>query len=245
MNIALLTGRAGLGSAFPNKNVHPVNGRPLMEYSVRAAQASRLIDDIYLSTDGERLKEVALECGIKIIDRPAELAQPTSQHIECIEHALHELAERKVHVKILIVLLCNVGIHPKGSIDKCINALTEDLSLDSAVTVREWGEHHPTRARKPDSEGLLVPILSVSPELASTRQLLETTYYIDGQVWAIQTRGGQLPPKGSAPFPFLGRRVYAVKNRDIVIDVHNEDDIQYTELWLRANDVRVSGNREY
>src|SRR5262245_45641053 len=118
MNIALLTGRGGAGSSFPGKNIYPILGRPLMLYPYLAAKRSRLIDDIYISTDGEEHNRVARDHGIKVIDRPPEFARPDSQHNECIDHALQVLRENRVPVETLTILMCNVGIQPEGKIDE-------------------------------------------------------------------------------------------------------------------------------
>lgn len=235
MKIALLTGRGGTGSSFPGKNVYPVLGQPLMLYPFFAAKRSKLVDDIYLSTDGEELKAVGRKHGIKIIDRPAEFARPDSQHNECIEHALSVFRELEVPVEILVVLMCNVGIQPEGKIDQCIQALLDDTSLDTAVTVREWGDHHPTRAKTLDSGGFLVPILDIKQPVTTTRQLLGETFYLDHQVWAFRIRDYKLAVGGYQPWDFMGRKVKGIPNRDLVIDIHNSADLEYTEMWLRSH----------
>jgi CMP-N,N'-diacetyllegionaminic acid synthase len=235
MNIALITGRGGAGSSFPGKNVYPIFGRPLMLYSYLAAQQSMLVDDVYLSTDGDDLKDVGRKHGMKIIDRPAEFARPDSQHNECIDHALGVLKELGVPVEIIVILMCNVGIQPEGRIDQCIQALLDDPALDSAVTVREWGDHHPTRAKTLNSEGLLVPILDMKTPVTTTRQLLGDTFYLDHQVWAFRVRDYGLPSGGHQPWWFMGARVKGIPNDDLVIDIHTRADIAYTEMWLRAH----------
>ncbi|OLD57953.1 MAG: hypothetical protein AUI54_00775 [Acidobacteria bacterium 13_1_40CM_2_56_5] len=235
MNIALLTGRGGTGSSFPGKNVFPIMGRPLMLYPYLAAKKSRLLEDIYISTDGEDLKAVARENGIKIIDRPPEFARPDSQHNECIDHALGVLREKRVPVQILVILMCNVGIQPHGKIDECIQALIDDPSLDTAVTVHEWGDHHPTRAKTTDADGLLIPILPMKDKVTTTRQLLGATFYLDHQVWAFRIREYRLPASGHQPWWFMGNRVKGIPNKDLVIDIHTREDIAYTETWLRAH----------
>jgi CMP-N,N'-diacetyllegionaminic acid synthase len=234
MNIALLTGRGGTGSSFPGKNVYPILGRPLMLYPYLAAKRSRLIDDIYISTDGEDLKQVARDHEIKIIDRPPEFARPDSQHNECIDHALGVFREKKVQVDILVILMCNVGIQPGGKIDECIQALLDDSTLDTAVTVHEWGDHHPTRAKTTDGEGMLVPIIPMKEKVTTTRQLLGATFYLDHQVWAFRVRDYRLPDGGHQPWWFMGNRVKGIPNEDLIVDVHTRADIAYTEMWLRA-----------
>jgi len=235
MNIALLTGRGGQGSSFPGKNVYPILGRPLMLYPYMAAKRSRLIDDIYLSTDGEDLKACARQQEIKVIDRPPEFARPDSQHNECIDHALGVFREKKVPVTTLTILMCNVGIQPAGKIDECIQALLDAPSLDTAVTVHEWGDHHPTRAKTTDADGLLAPIVPMKEKVTTTRQLLGATFYLDHQVWTFRIRDYRLPAQGYQPWWFMGQRVKGIANEDLVIDIHTPADVQYTEMWLRAN----------
>jgi N-acylneuraminate cytidylyltransferase len=235
MNIALLTGRGGAGSSFPGKNVYPILGRPLMLYPYLAARRSRLVDDIYISTDGEELKAVARQNDIKIIDRPADFARPDSQHNECIDHALGVLREKRVPVDTLTILMCNVGIQPEGKIDECIQALIDDPSLDTAVTVHEWGDHHPTRAKTTNADGLLVPIIPMNEKVTTTRQLLGATFYLDHQVWSFRIRDYRLSASGHQPWWFMGNRVKGIANEDLVIDIHTRADVAYTEMWLRAN----------
>ena len=69
MNIALLTGRGGSVS-LPNKNVVKILNRPIMSYPALMAKEAKTIDDVYISTDGEKLIEVAKEIGIKVIKDP-------------------------------------------------------------------------------------------------------------------------------------------------------------------------------
>jgi hypothetical protein len=148
-------------------------------------------------------------------------------------HAVEELGRRGVDVDILVVLMCNVGIQPEGKIDACVQALLDDPELDSAVTLRDWGDHHPTRAKRMTAEGLLEPIVPMSGHVTTTRQLLGDCYYMDHQVWALRVQRC-FRPDGQLPWRFLGRRVKGIMNEDIVVDVHNLADIRYTELWVSA-----------
>ena len=43
---------------FPGKNTYKVLGRPLCEYPLIAAKKSKFIDQIYVSTDCEKIKKI-------------------------------------------------------------------------------------------------------------------------------------------------------------------------------------------
>jgi len=207
-----------------------------MLYPYLAAKKAKLIDDIYLSTDGEELKRVAREEEIKIIDRPEEYAKADSQHDECINHALGYLSDLGIKVEIIVVLMCNVVMQPEGSIDRCIQALLNDPSIDTAVTVREWGDHHPSRAKRMNGDGFLSPVLSGSEvNVTTTRQLLGNCYYLDHQVWAFRVTGKNLPFDGQAPWYWMGRKIKGIPTEDLVIDIHNLADVAYSEMWLTVH----------
>ena len=55
-------------------------GKPLLYWTCKAAKESKYIDEVYVSTEDAKIKEVvqSLKLGVKIIDRPAEFAQDTS-----------------------------------------------------------------------------------------------------------------------------------------------------------------------
>jgi CMP-N,N'-diacetyllegionaminic acid synthase len=240
MIIGLLTGRAGSpDQELPYKNIYPILGRPVMLYPYLAARESKLIEDIYISTDGEELKKIARAEKIKIIDRPPETARADSQHDACINHALAYFAAQGITVEILVILMCNVPIQPPGSIDRCIQALLDDPSLDTAVTIREWGDHHPSRAKRMGSDGCLSAILDHDgSRVTTTRQLLGNCCYLDHQVWAFRIRNSRLPEDGQWPWYWMGQKIKGIENTDIVVDLHNRNDVRYAEMWLQAQGVR-------
>lgn len=236
MIIGLLTGRGGNSNqSLPFKNSFLINRVPLMLYPYYSAKKSRFIDDIYISTDGKELKEIAYKNNIKVINRPKKYSKPDSQHIECIEHTLSYFKKNKIEVNILVILMCNIAIQPKGSIDGCIKMLLNDKKIDSVVTVREWGDHHPSRAKTIDKNGNLVPIIKDLNSKTTTRQLLDKTFYLDHQVWAFRITNYNLPKAGPGPWYWMGKNVKPYFNKDIVVDVHDISDIEYSKLYLKKN----------
>jgi CMP-N,N'-diacetyllegionaminic acid synthase len=234
VNVALLTGRGGSVS-LPDKNILPVLGRPMMAYPAIMAKESVLIDEIYLSTDGEGLKEVGRELGLNIINRPPELALPTSQHRDAIEHALLDMADKGVHPEIIVVLLCNVGTHRPGLIDHCVQLLLDHPELDSVVTIDELNEYHPLRAKRMGDDGLLEPFIMSEEKISTNRQDLEPCYFLDHTFWALRTSTcfGK-HTHGQPPWDFMGNRILGVPNSG-AIDIHTKEDIAYTEAWLKSH----------
>lgn len=65
--IALIPAK-GTSTRVPGKNIRAFHGKPIIAYSVEAAQCAGLTP--YVSTDDEKVSMVAQECGATVIDRP-------------------------------------------------------------------------------------------------------------------------------------------------------------------------------
>jgi N-acylneuraminate cytidylyltransferase len=62
-------------------------GRPLIEWTIDTALASRL-DRVVVSTDDEQIATTAQQCGAEVVWRPAHLATDTATSYAAIYHAL-------------------------------------------------------------------------------------------------------------------------------------------------------------
>ena len=229
--IALLCGRGGSVSVR-DKNLYPVLGRPMMLYPLLAAKGSKRIDAVYLSTDSERMKSVGREHGAKIIDRPPELATPTSQHVDTLIHALAHLAAEGIEVGILAVIMCNCATYPPDLIDTCIERLENDPHADSCVTGYIENDHHPYRVKRMGADGYLQTWIDLSAVNVSTnRQDLPACYILDHSIWVLRVPAC-FPASGQKPWTFMGKRILFADNPGSC-DIHSAEDILYTEKYLR------------
>lgn len=56
MNVALIPVRGG-SKSIPLKNIKPINGKPLVYWTVRAACGCQFIDRVYVTTDCEKIRD--------------------------------------------------------------------------------------------------------------------------------------------------------------------------------------------
>ena len=99
--IAIILARGG-SKGVPRKNIKTLNKIPLLAYPIIAAQGSKFISDIYVSTDDVEIKDVALKYGAKVIDRPSKFAQDESMDIDVMRHAvvyLNHYVDDIVHLR--------------------------------------------------------------------------------------------------------------------------------------------------
>jgi CMP-N,N'-diacetyllegionaminic acid synthase len=74
MSVWGLVPARGASKSIPLKNLLPLAGRPLLDYVVRAGQASGVLSRLLCSTDNERIAHRAYGLGIDVDVRPAALA---------------------------------------------------------------------------------------------------------------------------------------------------------------------------
>ena len=71
--LAVIPARGG-SARLKNKNIYPLNGKPLIGYSIEAVLDSASFDTVLVSTDSPDIAAVAKDYGIEVYDRPAEYA---------------------------------------------------------------------------------------------------------------------------------------------------------------------------
>jgi CMP-N-acetylneuraminic acid synthetase len=89
--IAIIPARGG-SKRLPNKNILFLGGIPLLAHSILYAQKnSAIIDEIYVSTDDETIKKIALEYGAQVIDRPENLSGDFEPTVTALKHVLESI----------------------------------------------------------------------------------------------------------------------------------------------------------
>lgn len=87
--IGVIPSRWG-STRFPGKSLHPVCGKPLVTWVIQAAQCAKLLDEVIVATDDERIRAVAEPlCRVAMTasdlpsgtDRVAVAAQPADDDI--------------------------------------------------------------------------------------------------------------------------------------------------------------------
>ena len=57
-NLAIIPARSG-SKGLKDKNILPLNGKPLLAYSIEAAFSSGCFDTVHVSTDSEKYADIA------------------------------------------------------------------------------------------------------------------------------------------------------------------------------------------
>lgn len=239
MIAALLIGREG-SLGFPGKNTSLVLGRPLMAYPLLAARHARAVDEIYVSTDSPRIREIAKEHGAILIDRPSELCTATALGEDAYVHGYKHIRDvLKKEIDFMVLLFCNGPTLLAQTIDEGIETLRQDRNLDSAVTVSRYNMWSPLRARKVSSDGLLQPFVPF--ETFGDPKMLNCDRDSQGDVWFADMSVSIVRPRcldvlyeGMLPQKWMGRCIYPLKQWG-GLDVDYDWQVPQVEFWLRKH----------
>ncbi len=133
--IALIPAKEN-STRLPNKNIKLLLGKPLFTWSIESALESKYIDDVYVSTDSELIKELSIQYGAKVLDRPKKLCLPDSHIKETLKHTVE-------NVETDFLLLMNPTSPLRYNIDIFIEQF-DPINFDTVASVEEckaypWG----------------------------------------------------------------------------------------------------------
>jgi pseudaminic acid cytidylyltransferase len=91
MNVCIIPARGG-SKRIPDKNIRDFCGKPMIAHSIEAAKAAGVFDRIIVSTDSEKIADIARKRGAEVpFMRPPELANDFATTDAVLIHALKQL----------------------------------------------------------------------------------------------------------------------------------------------------------
>lgn len=237
--MALLVGRQG-SVGFPNKNIFPLVGRPMMVYPLLAALNAKNIDEVYLSTDSPKMKEIARNYGAGVIDRPAELCTKEALGEDVFVHGYKYFRDvLKKDVELIVLLFCNAPTIVSETLDKGIEVLRKDPSIDSCATASVYNMWSPVRARKIGEDGLLQPFIPFEAyrnknNISCDRDSMGDVYFADCSGYVVTPRCLEDLNYGMLPQRWMGKKIYPLKGWG-GLDIDFEWQVPQAEYWLRVH----------
>ena len=236
--VAIVLGRKG-SQSLPGKNTRAILGRPAVEYPLMAATHSRGVEHIVVSTDDERIREIALRYGAIPVHRPPELS--TSEAL--LEDAIQDAYARTVahfggEIANVVLLLANAPNILAGVIDEGVRVLDARPEIDSAITASKYNMFHPMRARRLAADGTLDPyvpfdMLGQAGAMNCDRGSGGDAYFADGGMTVVRGRFLVNVKTNLLPFRWMGHRIFAIFQRAGGGDVDELWQVPAIEHWLR------------
>lgn len=165
--LGLILARGG-SKSIPKKSIYPCAGKPLLYYTIGAAQNAKRITRLIISTDDEEIAEVARGYGVEVpFMRPKELAEDLTPDLPVFQHALKWLKEKEGYSPDVVVhLRPTTPLKSSADIDKAIQLLMDHSDADSVRSVVQPPQTPFKMYRMQDGEKFLKPLLSAAyPEI--------------------------------------------------------------------------------
>ena len=224
MNIIALIPARGGSKGLPKKNIRLLAGKPLICYSILAAQGCRFIHQTIVSTDDDEIANVAKSQGATIIKRPAELSRDDSPTIDAILYTLEQCELQDNYPEIVVLLQPTSPLRTSADIDNALEWFI-DNECDSVISVVEAG--HPPCWSMIIKGAYLQPIFD-EKLLKMRRQDLPKTYFPNGAIYVAATETLK-----------KYRSFYCPKTKPYIMDAHksididNEFDLFFAEALLK------------
>ena len=184
MNLGVTLARGG-SKSIPKKNIAEVAGKPLLAYTIEAAKRSKYLDDYIVNTDCEEIAAVAEKYGAIVqFGRPDELSLDTASSGDTLKYVVERFEnETGIKVNLVTELMATNPLKTEEDIDACVSMLIEK-SADSVIAMGRLYDHHPSRIKYLDEDGVISDFYPEVPE--SRRQDLTPLAYIRaGSVYAM------------------------------------------------------------
>ncbi len=222
--IVIIPARSG-SKSLPKKNILPLNGKPILCYSVSYGLNCDAVDKVVVSTDSKEFAQIAKDCGADVpFIRPAQLSEDNTRDFPVIRHAMDYFESVGEVYDVYILLRPTSPLRPKGLIEQAINILTKNPSATSVRTVAKIKEH-PYRAWSIKEDGSMKGFVEgVEESYNFPRQELPDVYFQTGDLEAVRREtllNGSV--SGDNVFPLV------IDHEDMIDIDHEKDFIKATK----------------
>ncbi|GAB3642737.1 pseudaminic acid cytidylyltransferase [Spirosoma arcticum] len=227
-NIAIITAR-GASKRVPRENIRPFLGKPVIAYSIQAAQTAGLFSDVMVSTDDDEIADIARHCGATVpFLRSAETAGDFATTADVLREVLDQYQRQGQVFEYACCLYPTAPFVTPNLLRQAFSMLTNH-KFDTVYPVQRFG-FPIQRAVSLHSQR----VEWLQPEHALTRsQDLEPAYHDAGQFYFFNVAAFQ-----------RSHRLITDNSGGVVIsemeahDIDTENDWRMAELKYKMNDAK-------
>ncbi|WP_297868049.1 acylneuraminate cytidylyltransferase family protein [uncultured Flavobacterium sp.] len=212
--IAIIPARGG-SKRLPGKNTKLLGEIPLLAHSILYAKQHNFIDAVYVSTDDDVIKEIALQYGAIVIDRPQALSGDLEPTVSALKHVLESIDEI---IENVILLQATNPLRPQNLLQNAF-AIFQEQQTNSLFTVSR--SHHKL--------GKIINnrFIPYNYEVGQRSQDLEPLYYENGLLYISKSSAilnNEIITKEAFPLE--------VNHPFANVDIDTHEDFDYAEYLL-------------
>jgi N-acylneuraminate cytidylyltransferase len=212
--IAIIPARGG-SKRLPGKNIKLLGEIPLLAHSILYAKQHNFIHAVYVSTDDVVIKEIALQYGAIVIDRPQALSGDFEPTVSALKHVLESIDEI---IENVILLQATNPLRPQNLLQNAF-AIFQEQQTNSLFTVSR--SHHKL--------GKIINnrFIPYNYEVGQRSQDLEPLYYENGLLYISKSSvilNNEIITKEAFPLE--------VNHPFANVDIDTQEDFDYAEYLL-------------
>ena len=183
--IAIIPAR-GSSKRIPDKNIRPLNGKPMIAYTIAAALESGLFERVVVSTDSPKIAEVArhYEAEVPFL-RNENLADDFTPVSAVTVDALLQLDPAGDKFASVAQLMPNCPLRTAADVTDSHKQF-EKTSAESQISVVRYGWQNPWWAMHLNERHELEPVFK--EQMAARSQDLSELYCPTGAIWWARTK---------------------------------------------------------
>ncbi len=225
MNILVIIPARGGSKGIPHKNIKPLNGKPLIHYTIDVARQIVSDENICVSTDDNEIIKCVEEYGLEVpFVRPAELATDTAGTYEVLLHALHFYEQQGKQYDVVLLLQNTSPFRTVDQVKEALKLYRKDIDMVVSVNITKTNPYY--NCFEEDSEGFLKKTLD-STDIVR-RQDAPITYEYNGAIYIINAE--QLKKMSLGKFT---RKVKYVMDDIHSVDLDNMIDWKFAEFVIK------------
>ncbi|MFC4636292.1 cytidylyltransferase domain-containing protein [Dokdonia ponticola] len=227
--LGVIPARGG-SKGIPHKNRKLLGGRPLMQYTIEAALASKEISAVIFSSEDQQLRTLAKELGVSVpFVRPDHLATDSSGSLEVVQHAIKEMEKLGEVYDAVCLLQVTTPFRTSEEIDIAIRRFRE-AKTDALISVQEVPHQYNPHWVFETTDTDHLKIATGEKEIIKRRQELPPAYIRDGGIYITKT--SVLIEKQS----FFGDSVsYVHSDKTRYVNIDTMDDWEKAESIIKEN----------
>lgn len=218
--LALIPARGG-SKGIINKNIIDLSGKPLIAYTIEAANESEFIDEVIVSTDSVEIADIAKSYGASVpFMRPNELAGDLSKTIDVVIHAIR-FDDYKDKFDSLILLQPTAPLRNGEDIDQAIKKYYS-FGEKSLVSVSEVDDN-PILIRTIEDDKCY-PLFNLNS--TCRRQDMQRYYRVNGAIYINSMK--EIYPNTS----FNDNRIAFVMEKSHSVDIDEMKDLYIAKYYI-------------
>ncbi len=228
--LCVIPARGG-SKGIPRKNIKPLNGKPLIEYTIDVARQVLPDEHICVSTDDDEIIRVVENYDLNVpFKRPMELATDTSGTYEVLLHALSYYESIGREYDVILLLQTTSPFRTASQVQTALSLYNS--GIDMIVSVTETKSNPYYNVFEEDVNGFLK--ISKGDGTFIRRQETPKVWEYNGAIYVINVESLKRMPLGK----FLKRKKF-VMDASHSIDLDTLLDWHVAEVMLKNNLVKL------